>query len=174
MSKVTLHFKFLPFLMLLFQVGTSQDYISLDDSFKCSESKAYSIYATADEVDLLIGYLDECGDLEYLKIIGHKPGAHWDLLFEVLSKHQKLKGLELYYNEGLTELPKKIIRNANLRVITIVGNRRLDYNDLFKKLSKLKNLESVTLMDNKLDKIPDALGDIKQLKKIKNFRQRRS
>lgn len=167
MSKVTLPFRLLTFFLLLFQFGTSQDYKSLNDPFKCGVSNAYSIYATADEVDLLTGYLDECGDLEYLKIIGHKPGPHWDLLFEVLSKHQKLKGIELYYNEGLKQLPKKITKNPNLKVITIVGNRRLNYDDLFKKISKLKQLESVTLIDNKLNKIPESLGDIKQLKKLK-------
>jgi len=167
MTKVTLHFKFIPLFFLLFQLGIAQEYISLNEDFKCGVSNAYSIYATADDVDLLTGYLDTCGDLEYLKIIGNKPGGHWDLLFEVLSTSKNLKGLELYYNEGLTEVPKKIIKNTNLKVITIVGNRRLNYNDLFKKLSKLKNLESIALIDNKLNEIPDALGGIKQLRKLK-------
>ena len=167
MSKVTLHFKLLSIFLILFHFGKAQDYVSLSDPFQCGTSKAYSIYATADEVDLLAGYLDECGDLEYLKIIGYKPGGHWKILFDILGKHQKLKGLELYYNEGLEEVSKKISKNINLKVITIVGNRRLNYNDLFKKLSKLKNLENVTLIDNKLTEIPDALGDIKQLRKLK-------
>jgi hypothetical protein len=167
MSKVLLHFKLISFFLILFHFGKAQEYVSLSDPFQCGTSKAYSIYATADEVDLLGGYLDECGDLEYLKIIGYKPGSHWKLLFDILGEHQKLKGLELYYNEGLEEVSKKIGKNVNLKVITIIGNRRLNYNDLFKKLSRLKQLESVTLIDNKLTEIPDALGDIKQLKKLK-------
>lgn len=166
-SKLIFHFKLLSIFIMFLHSGRSQDYVSLSDPFQCGFSKAYSIYATADEVDVLIGYLDECEDLEYLKIIGYRPGPHWKVLFDALGEHQKLKGLELYYNEGLEELSKKIGKNINLKVIKIVGNRRLNYNDMFKKLSKLKNLESVTLVDNKLTEIPNAIGDIKQLKKLK-------
>ena len=166
-SKLILHYKLFSLLLLFFHFGKSQNYIPLSDPFQCGVSKAYSIYATAEEVDVLVGYLAECKDLEYLKIIGFRPGSHWDVLFDVLGEHQKLKGLELYYNEGLKELSKKISKNINLKTIKIVGNRRLNYNDLFKKISKLKNLESLTLVDNKLTEIPDALGSIKQLKRLK-------
>lgn len=139
----------------------------LQDSFKCGVSNSYSIYATGEDVDLLMGFLDSCDDLEYLRVVGFKPGPHWEDLFSILSRHQKLKGLELYYNEGLEEVSKKISDNENLRVISIVGNRRMNYDDLFKKLGKLKNLESISLVDNKLKEIPSSIGKIKRLKKLK-------
>lgn len=167
MPKVILHFK-LFLLLLFFSIsGFSQDYKMLRDSFECGASNSYSIYATAEDVDLLAGYIDECGTIEYLKVIGYKPGSHWDLLFSILGEMENLKGIELYYNEGLQAIPKKITKNENLKVITIVGNRRLDYDDLFKKLSKLKQLESVTLMDNKLKEVPESIGELKGLKKLK-------
>lgn len=145
----------------------AQNYVMLQDSFNCGVSNAYSIYATGEDVDLLMGFLDTCDDLEYIRIVGYKPGPHWDDLFSVLSNHQKLKGIELFYNEGLEEVSKKISENENLKVISIVGNRRMNYEDLFKKLGKLKNLESVSLVDNKLKEIPSSIGKIKRLKKLK-------
>lgn len=167
MPKIALHFKLLGFFLFFVFSGKAQNYIMLQDSFKCGASNSYSIYATGEDVDLLMGFLDSCDDLEYLRIVGYKPGSHWEDLFNLLSNYQKLKGLELYYNEGLEEVPKKISDNENLKVISIVGNRRMNYDDLFKKLGKLKNLESVSLIDNKLKEIPSSIGKIKKLKKLK-------
>lgn len=154
----------LTFISLSAVIG--QGYKLLKEDYKCGKTNRYTIYATSDDVVLLKDFLKHCDDLEYLRVTGYKPGGHWDDLFDILSKYKKLKGLELFYNDGLTKVPKKLKENSGLRVISIVGNKQLDYDDLFKKLSGLDSLEKISLIDNKLKDVPSSIKKIKTLKSL--------
>lgn len=144
----------------------AQRYVPLKENSECGQSSSYSIYATPEDVILLDLFTKKCGDLEYLRITGYQPGDHWDRLFEIIKRYGKLKGLELFYNDGLKKVPKEIKGNPNLRVISIVGNKKLDYNNLFKKLEGLDSLQKISLVDNKLKEIPKSLQKVTSLKEL--------
>lgn len=144
----------------------SQNYVQLSEDYSCGSSKMYSIYGTAEDVELLNKFIKDCDDLEFIRVKGFMPGDHWDKLFTILSNNKKLKGLELFYNDGLEKVPKQIKNTSGLRTISIVGNKNLNYEDLFKKLSKLDSLQKISLVDNKLKEVPGAFKAIKGLKKL--------
>lgn len=143
-----------------------QSYVQLSGDFKCGVSKYYSIYATPEDVALLKTFVERCDDIEHIRIKGFKAGEHWEELFNILSNYKKLKGIELFYNDGLNKLPKNIKKNPYLRTISIVGNKQLNYDDLFKKLSHLDSLTNISLVDNKLKVIPKSFKKLKQLKSL--------
>tara|TARA_B100000674_G_scaffold276985_1_gene228798 strand:- start:14828 stop:16918 length:2091 start_codon:yes stop_codon:yes gene_type:complete len=163
MSKVSL--LFLSVFMSLFCLK-GQNYVQLNDSVECGASNHISIYGTYEDVKVLEGFLKNCSDLEYIRIKGFSSGEHWNHLFSLLSRHSSLKGLELFYNDGLEKVPKKIKENNSLRTISIIGNKDLNYEDLFKKLMKHDNLQKISLVDNKLKEVPGALKNLKGLKKL--------
>ena len=143
-----------------------QNYIQLNDNIECGVSNHFSIYGTYEDVKILERFLKNCNDLEYIRIKGFMPGEHWDHLFSLLSDYSRLKGLELFYNDGLEKVPKKIKDNNSLRTISIIGNKDLNYEDLFKKLAKHDSLQKVSLVDNKLKEVPSAFKSLKGLKKL--------
>lgn len=143
-----------------------QNYVSINDKTQCGVSNYFSLYGTSEDVKLLERFLKNCNDLEYIRIKGYEPGEHWNQLFSILSTYTRLKGLELFYNDGLEKIPKKIKDNDNLRVISIIGNKKLNYEDLFKKLIKNDNLQKISLVDNKLKQIPTVFKQLKSLKKL--------
>ena len=143
-----------------------QNYIPINDNTKCGVSNYFSLYGTTEDVKLLERFLNNCNDLEYIRIKGYMPGEHWNHLFSILSTYTDLKGLELFYNDGLEKIPKKIKDNDNLRVISIIGNKELNYEDLFRKLVKNDNLQKISLVDNKLKEIPPIFKNLKSLKKL--------
>lgn len=143
-----------------------QNYIQLNDSTKCGVSNHFSIYGTNEDVKILERFLATCSDLEYIRIKGFMPGEHWGRMFSLLSDYSRLKGLELFYNDGLEKVPKKIKDNNSLRTISIIGNKDLNYEDLFKKLAKHDSLQKVSLVDNKLKQVPSAFKSLKGLKKL--------
>ena len=143
-----------------------QSYTPLSNNMKCGVSNRFSIYGTLDDVNLLENFLNKCDDLEYIRIKGYMPGDHWNHLFSILSTYKNLKGLELFYNDGLEKIPKKINKNNTLRTISIIGNKQLDYEDLFKKLIKHNNLQKISLVDNKLKQVPTVFKNLKSLKKL--------
>jgi len=156
------------FLSLFFKVFCllGQSYIPINNNTKCGVSNHFSLYGTSEDVKLLENFLKNCNDLEYVRIKGYIPGEHWNNLFSILSTYTPLKGLELFYNDGLEKVPKKIKDNENLRVISIIGNKELNYEDLFKKLAKNDNLQKLSLVDNKLKQIPSVFKNLKSLKKL--------
>ena len=156
-----LYFLFFSWLSLM-----SQNYVQLGDGFVCGKSNMYSIFGTYEDVELLDKFIKECDDLEYIRVKGFMPGAHWDKLFTILSNNKKLKGLELFYNDGLEKVPKQLKNSTGLRTISIIGNKNLNYEDLFKKLSKLDSLQNISLIDNKLKETPAAFKAIKGLKRL--------
>lgn len=137
----------------------------LTEQSKC-DGTSYSIYATPEGVKLLSDFINQCSSLQYLRITGYEPGRHWDELFDLLKKHKALKGIELFYNDGLKRVPNQIKQNPNLKVISIVGNRRLDYNHLFKKLQGLDSLQKIALVDNKLRDVPSSLKKVRSLRQL--------
>ena len=143
-----------------------QNYIQLNDNIECGVSNHFSIYGTYEDVKILERFLKNCNDLEYIRIKGFMPGEHWGHLFSLLSDYSRLKGLELFYNDGLEKVPKKIKDNNSLRTISIIGNKDLNYEDLFKKLAKHDSLQKVSLVDNKLKEVPSAFKSLKGLKKL--------
>lgn len=143
-----------------------QNYIQLNDSIECGVSNHISIYGTYEDVKILERYLEHCNDLEYIRIKGYMPGEHWGQLFSLLAEYTRLKGLELFYNDGLEKVPTKIKENNSLRTISIIGNKDLNYEDLFKKLAKNDSLQKVSLVDNKLKEVPSAFKNLKGLKKL--------
>ncbi len=143
-----------------------QNYIQLNDNIECGVSNHFSIYGTYEDVKILERFLKNCNDLEYIRIKGFMPGEHWGHLFSLLSDYSRLKGLELFYNDGLEKVPKKIKDNNSLRTISIIGNKDLNYEDLFKKLAKHDSLQKVSLVDNKLKEVPGAFKSLKGLKKL--------
>ncbi len=156
-------------LILIIFVFTSlngQNYVQLEDDVDCGVTNRLSIYATPDDVILIEQYLKKCDDLEYIRIKGFKPGPHWDRLFSILQNHKRLKGIELFYNDGLTKVPTDIKKNPNLRVVSIIGNKQLNYDDLFKKLSGLDSLQKISLIDNKLKNVPNSFKKLKKLKQL--------
>ena len=163
MSKIHLLFITL-FLKVFCLLG--QNYIPINDNTKCGVSNHFSLYGTSEDVKLLERFLKNCNDLEYIRIKGYVSGEHWNSLFSILSTHTALKGLELFYNDGLEKIPKKIKDNNNLRVISIIGNKELNYEDLFRKLAKNRNLQNLSLVDNKLKQIPSVFKQLKSLKKL--------
>jgi len=163
MSKVK--FLFLP-LLFISSFCFSQHYIQLEKTTTCEEASMLSIYATSDDVRQLDSLMNQCDQLEYIRIKGFIEGPHWVKLFSILEHCVRLKGIELFYNDGLKKLPKTIKQNKQLRVISVVGNRQLDYDDLFKKLSGLDSLQKISLVDNKLREIPHSFKKIKGLKQL--------
>ena len=143
-----------------------QSYKQLSKSVSCNETSMLSIYATYDDVNLLDSLLKKCDKLEHLRIKGFIDGTHWSKLFEILEGCERLKGIELFYNDGLKKLPKEIKKNSHLRVISVVGNRHLNYDDLFKKLSGLDSLQKISLVDNKLKEVPNSFKKLKSLKQL--------
>ncbi len=163
MLKVNLLFLFV---FIKFFNLSGQNYIQISDSTPCGLSNRFSIYGTSDDVNRLQTFLNRCNDLEYIRVKGYMPGEHWNQLFSVLSDYTRLKGLELFYNDGLEKVPKKIKENSGLRTISIIGNKDLNYEDLFKKLAKHDSLQKISLVDNKLKEVPGAFKNLKKLKKL--------
>ena len=163
MSKIKFLFLLFSFKIFCLQ---AQNYIQLNDSIGCGASKSFSIYGTSEDVKILDRFLKNCNDLEYIRIKGFMPGEHWNHLFSLLSQYTRLKGIELFYNDGLEKVPKKIKDNNSLRTISIIGNKDLNYEDLFKKLAKHDSLQKVSLIDNKLKEVPRSFKNLKNLKKL--------
>ncbi len=143
-----------------------QSYVQLSEGYSCGVSRYYSIYVTPEDVELLKSFVKDCEDLEFIRIKGFKAGPHWEELFTILSNYKKLKGIELFYNDGLNKVPTDIKKNPYLKTISIVGNKQLNYDDLFKKLSSLDSLKKVSLVDNKLKEVPKSFKKLKQLKSL--------
>lgn len=156
---------FIPLLLICF-FCIGQSYKQVNRTMTCGESSMLSIYATSEDVNLLDSLLNQCDRLEYLRIKGFIEGDHWNKLFAILEKCERLKGIELFYNDGLKKLPKEIKKNSHLRIISIIGNKHLDYDDLFKKLSGLDSLQKISLIDNKLKEIPNSFKKLKNLKEL--------
>ena len=156
----------LPIFILFSLKLFGQSYVQLTNDYKCGVSNYYSVFAVPEDVEVLKSFISECQDLEYLRIKGYKAGDHWENLFNVLATYKKLKGIELFYNDGLSKIPKDIKKNPYLKTISIVGNKGLNYDDLFKKLSGLDSLKKVSLVDNKLKEVPKSFKKLKQLKKL--------
>lgn len=155
---------FIPLLNISGQTGAA--YSTLNESTICGETTHFSIYATPGDVQILRAFLGECSHLKFLRIKGYQSGPHWDELFEVLANCDNLEGLEFFYNDGLVKVPKDLNQNKSIKTISIIGNRKLDYDDFFKKLSKIKSLKKISLIDNKLQKIPKSITQIEQLKQL--------
>ena len=72
----------------------------------------------------------------FIDFLGYLPTTTHN--FTILSNYKKLKGIELFYNDGLNKVPNDIKKNPYLKTISIVGNKQLNYDDLFKKLIILR------------------------------------
>ena len=78
---------------------------------------------------------------------------------------QKITKLNLS-SKGLTKLPISIGGLKNLSSLSLSGNENLDFDDAFKKLSKLKNLSSLSLCWNGLERLPESIGGLKNLSSL--------
>jgi hypothetical protein len=78
---------------------------------------------------------------------------------------QKITKLDLN-DKGLKKLPISIGGLKNLSSLDLGNNSNLDFDDAFKKLSKLKNLSSLDLSWNKLKRLPESIGGLKNLSSL--------
>ena len=107
---------FIPLLLICF-FCVGQSYKQASSKITCNESSMLSIYATSEDVDLLDSLLKKCDKLEYLRIKGFIEGAHWNKLFTILEKCARLKGIELFYNDGLKKLQNSPCKKTILHSI---------------------------------------------------------
>ena len=75
----------------------------------------------------------------------------------------KRKILELFLGK-LTSIPKEIDSLQNLKILSLVNNKKLIY--LPKEICNLKNLEELDLFNNNLKEIPKEIGGLLSLKQF--------
>ena len=131
-----------------------------------SKTKEISIdLSNPEEIELALKKIHTYKYLETLTLNGECDETSLRNLFFRLSVLKNLSGLNLIENE-LLKIPDNISTIKSLRILSVVGNTNLDYNDFFTHLKKI-SLTELHLIDNDLKTTPPLLSEMSTLRKIR-------
>lgn len=86
----------------------------------------------------------------------------YDPTFTSTQTNKPITRLDLSH-QNLTELPANITSQANLKVVNLTNNPKLNWHKTLKQLCNLPQIKTLILDDNQLTSLPDAIQDCKQL-----------